>query len=112
VWECDVDGRRVFSDTQCGAHATVRQLAEVNVIDSSAVSTRVPPRSYGPGPGYYPQPGPGYDRGPGSASDAPLDDSGDYPIYTGAPVVVVHDRWRRDHVPHRPNHPQARAARP
>ncbi len=112
VWECDVDGRRVFSDTQCGAHATVRQLTEVNVIDSSAASAPVAPRAYGAGPGYYSQPGPAYDRGPGPAVDTPPDDSGaDSPIYTGT-TVVVHDRWHRDHLPHHGNHPQPRAARP
>jgi hypothetical protein len=105
VWECDVGGQRVFSDTQCGAHATVRQLSELNVIDSSAGYARVPPRPYGPGPGYYPQAEP--------ASEAPPDDSdGNYPVYTGSPIVVVHDHTRRDQVPHRANHPQPRSARP
>jgi hypothetical protein len=105
VWECDVGGQRVFSDTQCGAHATVRQLTELNVIDSSAAYVRVPPPRYGPGPGYYPQAEP--------PSEAPPDDSdANYPVYTGAPVVVAHDHWRRDHVARRGNHPQPRAARP
>jgi hypothetical protein len=105
VWECDVGGQRVFSDTQCGAHATVRQLSEPNVIDSSAAYARVPPRAHGPGPGYYPQAEP--------ANEAPPDDSdANYPLYTGAPVVVVHDRTRRDHPAHRGNHPQPRSARP
>jgi hypothetical protein len=111
VWECDVDGRRIFSDTRCGAHATVRQLNELNMIDSKLAYARAAPRSYGPG--YYPQAGAGYDRDPGAARDTPPDDSdANYPIYSGAPVIVVHDRWRRDHLPHRTNHPQPRAARP
>ena len=113
VWECDVDGRRVFSDSQCGAHATVRQLSELNVIDSKTAYPPAAPRPYSPGPGYYPQPGPGYDRDAAPASDAPPDDSdANYPIYTGAPVVVVRDRVRRDHLPHRGNHPQPRASQP
>ena len=33
VWECDVNGQRVFSDVQCGTHATVRRLTELNVFD-------------------------------------------------------------------------------
>jgi hypothetical protein len=105
VWECELGGQRVFSDTQCGAHATVRQLSELNVIDSSTAYARVPPRPHGPSPGYYPQ--------PEVAGEAPPDDSdANYPVYSGTPVVVVHDRRRRDHPAHRGNHPQARPARP
>jgi hypothetical protein len=111
VWECDVDGRRVFSDTQCGAHATVRQLSELNVIDSSAAYAHVAPRPYAPG--YYSQPGPGYDRDPGPASDTPTDDSdANDPIYTGTPVIVARDRSHRDQLAHRDNHPRPRPARP
>jgi hypothetical protein len=107
VWECDVNGQRVFSDVQCGAHATVRQLTELNVFDSTAAYGRVPPRpyGYGAGPGYYPQPMP--------ASEAPPDDSdagGGDPLYTQ--VIVVHDRPHRDQPSHHGNHPHPRAAHP
>jgi hypothetical protein len=105
VWQCEVGGQRVFSDTQCGAHATVRQLSELNVFDSSTAYAQRAPRPYGPGPGYYPQ--------PETASEAPPDDSdANYPVYTGTPVVVVHDHLHRDHLPHHGNHPQPRGARP
>ena len=103
VWECEVNGQRVFSDVQCGAHATVRQLTELNVFDPSAAYGRSTPRPYGagPGPGYYPQPMP--------PSEAPPDDSdagGGDPIYSQ--VIVVHDRaWR---LAHHSNHPHPRAA--
>jgi hypothetical protein len=111
VWQCDVGGQRVFSDTQCGAHATVRQLTELNVFDSSTAYAQRAPRPYGPGPA--PGPGPGYYPQPEPASEAPPDDSdANYPIYTGTPVVVVHDRVRRDHLAHHGNHPQPRGARP
>jgi hypothetical protein len=105
VWECDINGQRVFSDVQCGTHATVRQLTELNVIDSSVAYGRGTPRpyGYGPGPGYYPQPGP--------ASDAPPDDSGAAdPIYTQ--VIVARDRARRDQLAHHGNHPRPRAVHP
>jgi hypothetical protein len=106
VWECDVNGQRVFSDVQCGTHATVRQLSELNVIDSAAAYGRGTPRAYGygPGPGYYPQPAP--------ASEAPPDDSdaGGDPIYTQ--VVVVRDRVRRDQQAHHSTRPHPRAAHP
>jgi hypothetical protein len=107
VWECDVNGQRVFSDVQCGTHATVRQLTELNVFDSTAAYGRGTPRpyGYGTGPGYYPQPMP--------ASEAPPDDAdagGGGPIYTQ--VIVVHDRPRRDQPAHHGNHPHPRAAHP
>jgi hypothetical protein len=107
VWECVINGQRVFSDTQCGTRATVRQLAEMNVIDSTAAFARGTPRpyGYGPGPGYYPQAAP--------ASEAPPDDSdvgGGDPIYTQ--VIVVHDRARRDQPARHGNHPHPRAGHP
>jgi len=105
VWECNLNGQRVFSDTQCGAHATVRQLNDVNVLDSTAAYVRSTPRPYGYGaaPDYYPQAVP--------ASEPPPDDSyaGD-PIYTQ--VIAVRDRPRRDRLAHHGNHPHPRAARP
>jgi hypothetical protein len=106
VWECDVNGQRVFSDVQCGTHATVRQLSELNVIDSAAAYGRGPARAYGyaPDPGYYPQPVP--------ASEPPPEesDAGGDPIYTQ--VVVVHDRARRDQRAHHGTRPHPRAAHP
>jgi hypothetical protein len=107
VWECDVNGQRVFSDVQCGTHATVRQLTELNVFDSTAAYGRGTPRpsGYGAGPGYYPQSMP--------ASEAPPDDpdaGGGDPIYTQ--VIVVHDRPHRDQPAHHGNHPHPRAAHP
>ena len=107
VWECDVNGQRVFSDVQCGAHATVRQLSEQNVIDSTAAyghGGTPRPNGYGPGPGYYPQGAP--------ASEAPPDDSdaGGDPIYSQ--VIVVHDRQRREQPAHHGNNPHPRAAHP
>jgi hypothetical protein len=105
VWECQVNGQRVFSDVQCGTHATVRQLTEPNVFAAGAAYGRGTPRPYGdgPGPGYYPQ----------AASEAPPDDSdagGGDPISTQ--VIVVHDRVHRDQLAHHGNHPHPRAAHP
>ncbi len=104
VWECDIDGQRVFSDVQCGAHATVRQLTELNVIDSAAAYPRGAPRpdGYAPGPGYYPQPVP---------SEAPPNDSdaGD-PLYTQ--VIVVRDRLHREQLARHASRPHPRAAPP
>jgi hypothetical protein len=109
VWECDINGQRVFSDVQCGTHATVRRLSEQNVFDASAAYGRGAPRPYGYGPG--PSPAPGYYPQPEFASDAPPDDAGaGDPIYTQ--VIVVHDRARHDQAAHHGNRPHPRAARP
>lgn len=107
VWECEIHGQRVFSDVQCGAHATVRQLSESNVFDATAAYGRSTPRpyadGYGPGSDYYPQ--------PGSATDAPADDAGaGDPIYTQ--VIVVRDRAHRDQPAHHGNRPHPRAGHP
>jgi hypothetical protein len=34
VWECVVNGQRTFSDVRCGAHSSVRQLSQLNVMDA------------------------------------------------------------------------------
>jgi hypothetical protein len=102
-----IDGQRVFSDAQCGAHASVRQLSELNVMDSSVAPARGAPLPYGrdpgPAPGYYPPPLPASDGDESKGSD---------PLYTSPQVIVVRERGRHDHVPHRVNHPHPRAGRP
>jgi hypothetical protein len=35
VWECRVNGQRTFSDAPCGARAVVRQLGQLNRMDST-----------------------------------------------------------------------------
>jgi hypothetical protein len=104
VWECDFNGQRVFSDTQCGKHATVRQLTEPNVFDSNAAYGRGTSRPYGngPAPGYYPQPLP-------TSETPPEDSDGGDPIYTQ--VIVLRDQ-RRDPLAHHGNHPHPRAGHP
>src|SRR5271163_3306803 len=34
VWQCVIDGGRVFSDAPCGEHASIRRLSDLNVMDS------------------------------------------------------------------------------
>ena len=98
VWECSIGGQRVFSDTQCGAHASIRQLNEVNAMSSSASFPSVN-RFYG-----APQDSPAPD------SQAPPDYSGD--PYVSQPFIVVHDGIRRYHFPRRTSHPRGRSSRP
>jgi hypothetical protein len=110
VWECDIDGQRVFSDVQCGAHATVRQLTELNVIDSAAAYPRGAPRpdGYAPGPGGFN--GPGYYPQPVPSEEPPNDSDAGDPLYTQ--VIVVRDRLRREQLAHHGNRPHPRAAHP
>lgn len=97
VWECDVDGQRIFSDTKCGARASVRQLRDLNVMDASAAPRPAPypypsAGAYGGGAGYPP----GY-YAP-QDDEAAADYSGD--AYVGDRVIVAHDRPHREHRPH------------
>jgi hypothetical protein len=78
-------------------------------MDPSAVPARGAPRPYrrdpDPAPSYYPPSAPSNEEGMDQS------DGGD-PIYAGSPVSVVRERERRNHLPHRVNHPHPRAARP
>lgn len=86
VWQCIVNGQKVFSDTRCGSGASVKQLGDLNVMD-------VPPpqypvsygRPYAPYPSAAPYPDDAYDAG---------DVSGDaYP----SEIIVARERARRAH---------------
>jgi hypothetical protein len=104
VWECEVNGQRVFSDVQCGAHATVRQLNDLNVMDSAAAphpayrypyGAPYPSATSSAPPSYYP------------ADEAPSDYSGD--PYVGDQYLVVRDRNHRERrPPHLPARPHSR----
>jgi hypothetical protein len=106
VWQCEVNGQRVFSDVQCDTHATVRQLSEPNVMDSSTAPRSSPSRNpygsaYPPGaaaapPSYYAPP----------MDEAAADYSGD--VYAGEQYVVVRDRNHRLHGPRLYPHPHPR----
>src|SRR5271167_1622368 len=53
VWECVVNGERTFSDAPCGARSSIRQLSELNLMDSAGV----PPAPYGAYDSGYTAPG-------------------------------------------------------
>jgi hypothetical protein len=110
VWECKVNGQRVFSDVQCDTHATVRQLSSLNVMDSSAA-----PR---PAPYRYPS---GSPYPPGAASAPPSDDApptdeapADYSsdTYVGQQSIVVRDRYHRLQHPRPSTRPHPRPHMP
>ena len=101
VWECEINGQRVFSDAKCGAHASIRQLRELNVMDSVAVA---PSPFYGSyGSGYYPPP---------PSDETPPDYSSD--PYVSQQVIVARERARREHFPRHSNNPHggSKTARP
>lgn len=83
VWECVVNGERIFSDTRCGAHPTVRQLNAVNTMEATPI---LPPEAFDP-------PERGYSAGP--AGPIPADYSND--VYTNPAVILVHGRGRSGH---------------
>ncbi|MGO9992755.1 MAG: DUF4124 domain-containing protein [Steroidobacteraceae bacterium] len=91
VWQCEVDGQKTFSDSPCGAGASIRQLNPVNGMDPA------PPPAWA-----YPSVDRGYAPPPTtvqSMPDAANDDSG------GEPVYLVNERARREHRPlHRHDH--------
>ncbi len=109
VWECEVNGQRVFSDTRCDTHATVRQLSDLNLMDSSTAPRPAPSRyayesPYPPGavsarPSDYTPP----------VDEAPADYSSE--AYVGEQYTVVRDRDHRVHRPRLHAHPRARPHR-
>ena len=100
VWECLVDGQKVFSDRSCGKHATVRRLGALNVMDSSTVP-RMPPYPYSMG--YAPAPYPATTGYQDDGEDAGELGSDAYPTQQ---VIVSRNRTRyhrrHDRVPGSP----------
>jgi hypothetical protein len=98
VWQCVIDGERIFSDAPCGAHASIRQLRELNVMDSP------PAQSYAYAYPYAPVSAPAPAFAP-----APADDS-DYADYWGPDVLWAHGYARRNYLSRQDNHlrPQSR----
>jgi hypothetical protein len=94
VWQCVIDGERIFSDAPCGAHASIRQLRELNVMDSP------PAQSYAYAYPYAPVSAPAPAFAP-----APADDS-DYADYWGPDVVWAHRYARRNYFPREDNRPR------
>jgi hypothetical protein len=93
VWQCIVNGQKVFSDTACGAGATIRQLSDVNGMDPTPVARA----GYAPVPRYAPNPG--YAVAPGYTG-APLDQDGNSAddIYSANQVAIIDGRRRHEHV--------------
>jgi hypothetical protein len=91
VWQCVIDGERIFSDAPCGAHASIRQLGELNVMDAPPV------QSYAHAYPYAPTSAPAPPFAP-----VPADDSG-YGDYSGPEVLWVRGYARRNYFPRQDN---------
>src|SRR5579859_2234911 len=104
VWQCVVEGQRIFSDAPCGANASIRHLKDLNVMDPVPVA---PAPAYGYG---YPAP---YASAPYAPAPETADVEPDY-SYGGPEVVSVYGRAHRYYFPRhdahvRPHpHPQPR----
>jgi len=98
VWQCIVNGQRVFSDTRCANDASVRQISDLNVMDMPA-----------PQPATYGKYMPAYGGAP-SASTPPYPDdaddtgnvSGD--LYPGQALILARERARREHLSRHDSH--------
>lgn len=112
VWQCVVNGQKIFSDTACGEGATIRQLSDVNGMDPTPVARAPLYSGYGPYPGYGPNPGygpsPGYATAPSYAGTQ--DGSSADDVYSANQVTIIDGRRRHEHVatPRPQNHVAAR----
>jgi hypothetical protein len=105
VWQCVFEGQRIFSDSPCGANASIRHLSDLNIMDPAPV---IPAQGYGYG---YSPPAPYAPEAESTPAAADSDyDSG----YWGPEVPWVYGRAHRNyylrhdaHVrPHPHPHPQ------
>ena len=63
IWECNIGGRRVFADSPCGAHASIRELSPMNTMAASnPVAVYYAAPSAARGPGYPDVPDADYDQ--------------------------------------------------
>lgn len=96
VWQCVVNGQKIFSDKRCGNGASVRQISDVNVMDV-------------PAPASYDMYRPGYAGGPYPVGPSYQDDEGDGGLdsdgYVGQQIILARERARREHR-RQDNHPQ------
>jgi hypothetical protein len=93
VWECVVNGQKVFSDKRCGIGASVKQLGDLNVMHPPLVP---PQTSYGMYPPGYA--GAAYPPAPSYPDDQ--DDAGNVSsdFYPGQQIIAARERTRREHL--------------
>jgi hypothetical protein len=96
IWQCVSNGQKTFSDSPCGADATVHQLSEINRMDAVPVSHTTAYSAY---------PSLNYAAAPPD-QDAPDVDGG----YSTSQFIVISERERREHS-HRARAHESRAGR-
>jgi hypothetical protein len=96
VWQCTVNGQRIFSDAPCGPGASLRQLSEVNRMDPTP-EPRNPVYVYpSPPPAYFPAPAEEYAPPPPT------------PFYATQPGLLIFNQARREHEHEEEEHEHAR----
>jgi hypothetical protein len=92
IWECTIDGQRIFSDKRCSEKPSLRKIGPINTMDPTPMfrsnSSYEPQSSYA---AEYPDPG-----------EQQLADNS-YPVYVGVPY---HERPRPGRA--RPSHDRGR----
>jgi hypothetical protein len=96
VWQCIVNGQKVFSDKRCGDGASVRQLSDLNVMDAPVAPAQGAYGRYPPGYGgaAYPPSYPNDQDDAGAAGD----------VYPGQQIILARERARREQFARRDNH--------
>jgi hypothetical protein len=97
VWQCIVNGQKVFSDKRCGNGASVRQIGDLNVMDTPAAQP-VPYGAYRSGYAGAPYPSAPYPDDQDDTGNA----AGD--VYAGPAFIVARERARREHLSRQDNH--------
>lgn len=98
IWECTINGQKTFSDHPCGDESSLRELGEINRMDSTPILPRA--RSYEPESRYQPEYSYPNEQENPAPSEQQLADNW-YPVYVGIPV---HERGRPDHAHRPPSH--------
>jgi hypothetical protein len=93
VWECTVNGQKVFSDKRCGEGSIIRQLGPTNTMDPAPMLPAALPHPWAPS---YPPVD--YDESPPQPEEASN-------WSRGAVVIIGNGRREHSHRPH--NHERA-----
>ncbi len=84
IWQCVSNGQKTFSDSPCGAGASVHQLSEINRMDATPVSHTTAYSAY---------PSLNYAAAPPDQDTSDVDGGG----YSTSQVIAVSERQRREH---------------
>jgi len=97
VWQCIVNGQKVFSDKRCGNGASIRQIGDLNVMDTPAAQP-LPYGVYRSGYAGAPYPSAPYPDDQDDTGNAAAD------VYAGPAFIVARERARREHLSRQDDH--------